>query len=180
MSRIGNQILTVPAGVTVKIEDNNLVTIKGSKGEMIKSFNQNLKIENNDGQVKVLNEADDKSLNAIHGTTTALLKNMIMGVSEGFSKELELNGVGYRANLKGKVLNLIIGYSHDVNMEIPDGITVEVPSQTEIVIKGIDKELVGEFAANIRKKRKPEPYKGKGIKYKDEAIIRKEGKRAGN
>ncbi|MFV0289197.1 MAG: 50S ribosomal protein L6 [Mycoplasmatales bacterium] len=179
MSRIGNQVLTIPNGVEFKNE-NNVITVKGPKGELTRAFSTafEIKVENN--EITVINNATDKKLRALHGTTTALIKNMLTGVHEGFKKELELNGVGYRAAVKGKVVNLQVGLSHEVNMEIPQGITVEAPSNTELIISGFDKQVVGEFAANIRKIRKPEPYKGKGIKYKDEIILRKEGKRAGS
>ncbi|MGL4589507.1 MAG: 50S ribosomal protein L6 [Mycoplasmatales bacterium] len=179
MSRIGKQILTIPAGVEVKLEENNLVTVKSSKGSLAFNFNPELKINIEEAQITVERPNETKNMKAIHGTTTALIKNMLTGVTDGFSKTLELNGVGYRAALQGKVLNLSLGFSHPVNMDIPEGLTVEVPSNTEIIISGMDKQLVGEFAANVRKNRKPEPYKGKGIKYKDEVIRRKEGKRAG-
>ncbi len=179
MSRIGNQELLIPSGVEFKNEDN-VITIKGPKGEMTRAFSKSFEIKNDAGKVTVINDSDDKNLRALHGTTTALIKNMLTGVSDGFKKELELNGVGYRAAVKGNVVNLQVGLSHDVNMEIPKGLTVEAPSNTELVISGFDKQVVGEFAANIRKIRKPEPYKGKGIKYKDEQILRKEGKRAGS
>lgn len=179
MSRIGNQELVIPGKVEFKNE-NNVVTVKGPKGEMTRKFDPKFEITQEDGKVRVKNDSTEKKYRALHGTTTALIKNMLTGVSEGFKKELELNGVGYRAAVKGKVVNLQVGLSHEVNLEIPQGLTVEAPSNTELIISGFDKQLVGEFAANIRKIRKPEPYKGKGIKYKDEVIIRKEGKRAGN
>ncbi len=179
MSRIGNQELQIPAKVEYKNE-NNVVTIKGPKGEMTRKFDPSFEIKEEAGKIQVINNSETKKSRALHGTTTALLKNMLTGVSDGFTKELELNGVGYRAAVKGKVLNLQVGLSHDVNLDIPEGITVEAPSNTELKISGFDKQVVGEFAANIRKIRKPEPYKGKGIKYKDEIIIRKEGKRAGS
>ncbi len=179
MSRIGNQELTIPTNVEFKCNDN-VVTIKGPKGELTRGFDKSFEIKENEGKVTVTNNSEEKKYRALHGTTTALIKNMLVGVSEGFKKELELNGVGYRAAVKGNVVNLQVGLSHEVNLEIPKGLTVEAPSNTELVISGFDKQVVGEFAANIRKIRKPEPYKGKGIKYKDEVIVRKEGKRAGN
>lgn len=179
MSRIGNQELLIPAKVDYKNE-NNVITIKGPKGEMTRAFNTNFEIKEEAGKIKVINNSEDKKMRALHGTTTALIKNMLTGVSDGFKKELELNGVGYRAAVKGKVLNLQVGLSHEVNLDIPADLTVEAPSNTELIVSGFDKQSVGEFSANIRKIRKPEPYKGKGIKYKDEVIIRKEGKRAGS
>lgn len=179
MSRIGNQILTIPAKTEVTIEEGNVVVVKGSKGEMRKAFNQELTITVEDNQVKVKRPNDTKFIKSIHGTTTALIKNMLTGTTDGFQKELILNGVGYRAQVSGSKLTLNVGYSHPVIMEAPEGVTIEATSQTELVIKGMDKQVVGEFAANIRKVRAPEPYKGKGIKYKDEVIRRKEGKRAG-
>lgn len=178
MSRIGNQILAIPTGVEVKNE-NNLITVKKGNQELSNQFSQELNITVENGEVKVERNSEEKRIKSLHGTTTALIKNMIDGVNTGFTKELELNGVGYRVNIKGKTVVLSVGYSHDVEMEIPEGITAEAPSQTELVIKGANKQVVGEFAANIRKVRAPEPYKGKGIKYKDEIIRRKEGKRAG-
>ncbi len=176
MSRVGKKPIEVPAGVTVTIEDNNVVTVKGAKGELKQTFNPGISITLNDN---TLNVACDKvELTPIFGTTRALLNNMVVGVSQGFSKELQIVGVGYRAQLKGNVLNLNLGYSHPVDMEIPEGVKVEVPNNTTVVVSGINKQIVGEFAANVRAKRKPEPYKGKGVRYKDERIIRKEGKSA--
>ncbi len=179
MSRIGNQILTIPAGVEVNVAEGNVVTVKGPKGELTRTFNATLTISVEDNQVKVTRANDDKKTRAIHGTTTALIKNMITGTTETYKKELELNGVGYRVQVKGKSVNLSVGYSHPVVMDVPEGLSIEAPTNTTLTITGIDKQLVGEFAANIRKVRPPEPYKGKGIKYKEEVIRRKEGKRAG-
>lgn len=179
MSRIGNQVLVIPANVEIKVEAGNLVTVKGPKGEISRKFDESLTINVENNQVTVERPNDEKATKSIHGTTNVLIKNMLIGTSELFKKELELNGVGYRANLQGTKLVLSVGFSHPVEMEAPAGISIEVPSQTEIVISGIDKQVVGEFAANIRKVRKPEPYKGKGIKYKEEVIRRKDGKRAG-
>lgn len=179
MSRIGNQILVVPAGVEITVAEGNNVTVKGPKGELTRKFDATLNIVVEDNQVKVTRENDDKKTRAIHGTTTALIKNMITGTTETFKKELELNGVGYRAAVKGKTLTLSVGYSHPVEIEVTEGLTVEAPTNTSLVITGVDKQVVGEFAANVRKVRPPEPYKGKGIKYKEEVIRRKEGKRAG-
>ena len=179
MSRIGNQELTIPQGVDYK-NVGNVITIKGPKGETTRKFDESFEIKEENGKIKVINNIQTNTSRALHGTTTALIKNMLIGVSEGFKKELELNGVGYRAAVKGRNLNLQVGLSHDVNFDIPEGLVVESPSNTELIISGFDKQVVGEFAANIRKIRKPEPYKGKGIKYKEEVIIRKEGKRAGS
>lgn len=179
MSRIGNQLLSIPAGVEVSVADGNVVTVKGSKGTLTQSFSAALEIKIDETGVRVSRANETKETKSLHGTTTALIKNMILGTSEGFKKELELNGVGYRATVNGKVVNLAVGYSHPVDMVIPEGLTVEAPTNTELVISGTDKQVVGEFAANIRKVRPPEPYKGKGIKYKEEVIRRKEGKRAG-
>ena len=172
MSRIGNRIITIPEGVTVE-ENDNIVTVKGPKGtlsqEMLKGIS--MKVEGNELKFERANE----NAKAMHGTMNALVNNMIIGVTKGYSKGLEIVGVGYRFNVQGKKLVINAGYSHPVNMEVPEGITVESVSNTEITVKGIDKVLVGEFAANIRKVRQPEPYKGKGIRYKDEHI-RKERK----
>lgn len=179
MSRIGNQVLTIPAGVEVKNEEN-IITVKGKNGELTQKFSSEMEIKIDAGKITVNRASEEKRVKSLHGTTTSLIKNMIIGVSEGYKKELELNGVGYRTSVKGNIVTLLVGYSHDVNMEIPKGLKVEAPTQTELVITGADKQVVGEFAANIRKVRAPEPYKGKGIKYKEEIIRRKEGKRAGN
>ena len=178
MSRVGNQILSIPNGVEVKIE-NGVVNVKGSKGSLSFNINQNLNVIVEDNNVRVERTNEEKFTKSIHGTTTAIIKNMLVGVSEGFKKELELNGVGYRVSVSGKTVTLNVGYSHPVDYILPEGISAEAPSNTSLIISGIDKQIVGEVAANIRKVRKPEPYKGKGIKYKDEVIRRKEGKRAG-
>lgn len=177
MSRIGNLELTVLEGVNVTVEGST-VTVKGPKGELTRKFDTRLEIKNEDSKITVHRPNDTKELKSIHGTTTALINNMINGTKEGFKKELEINGVGYRANLQGKTLVVNAGYSHLVEKQIPEGIEVEVPKNTEVIISGIDKQLVGEFAAQIRKIRPPEPYKGKGIRYKDEYVRRKEGKKA--
>lgn len=177
MSRIGNRKIVVPQGVTVTTE-NNTVTVKGPKGELSLDLVKNITIELNESELSVLRANDDKNTKAMHGTTNANIKNLITGVTEGFKKDLEIIGVGYRFNVKGTTLVINAGYSHPVELEIPAGLTVEQISNTEISVKGIDKVLVGEFAANIRKVRKPEPYKGKGIRYKDEYVQRKEGKKA--
>ena len=175
MSRVGNRIINIPAGVTVLYNDD-VVTVKGPKGELSTKINENITVEISGTEVK-LNRKDD-NLKKFHGTANALINNMIIGVTEGFSKKLESVGVGYRFQLSGKKLVVKAGYSHDVNVDIPDGIQVEVPSNTELVVKGIDKQLVGKFAAEIRDIRTPEPYKGKGIRYTDEHVRLKEGKKA--
>ncbi len=175
MSRVGNRIIKIPTGVTVSV-DGNIVTVKGPKGELSTEVNEHITVEVNDTEVKVLREND--AYKAFHGTANANIKNMIDGVTHGFEKKLESVGVGYRFQVKGNTLVVTAGYSHPVNVEVPKGITVETPSNTELLIKGFDKQLVGEFAANVRKIRKPEPYKGKGIRYTDEHIRRKEGKKA--
>ena len=175
MSRIGNRIITIPEGVTVE-QNNNVVTVKGPKGtleqQMLKDIT--MKIEGN----AITLERANENAKAMHGTMNALINNMIKGVTQGYEKGLEIVGVGYRFNVQGQKLTISAGYSHPVVIEVPQGLTVESVSNTEITVKGIDKVLVGEFAANIRKVRQPEPYKGKGIRYKDEHIRRKEGKKA--
>jgi len=176
MSRIGRMPITVPAGVDVKIENGNSVTVKGPKGSMTQKFSTDMTIKIEDGQVIVDRPSDLKRHKAFHGLTRSLINNMVVGVSEGFKKELEINGVGYRAALQGTKLVLSLGYSHPVEMIPPEGIIVEVPAQTKIIVSGYDKQMVGEFAAKIRAHRKPEPYLGKGVKYADEKIRRKEGK----
>ena len=175
MSRIGNRIITVPAGVTVE-ENNGIVTVKGPKGELTQPMLKDItmKVEG----TKITLERKNEAAKAMHGTMNALINNMIIGVTEGYSRGLEIIGVGYRFNVQGSKLTINAGYSHPVIMEVPAGLTVESISNTEITVKGIDKVLVGEFAANIRKVRQPEPYKGKGIRYKDEHVRRKEGKKA--
>ena len=175
MSRVGNRILTIPAGVTISV-DGNIVTVKGPKGELSTEINKNITVEIKDTELTLTRKNDN--FKNFHGTANANINNMIIGVTEGFQKKLESVGVGYRFQLKGKDLVVTAGYSHPVNVTVPDGITIEVPSNTELLIKGIDKQLVGEFAADVRKIRKPEPYKGKGIRYSDEVIRRKEGKKA--
>ena len=175
MSRIGNRIITIPEGVTVE-NNNNVVTVKGPKGtleqQMLKDIT--MKVEGN----AITLERANENAKAMHGTMNALINNMIKGVTKGYEKGLEIVGVGYRFNVQGSKLTINAGYSHPVVIEVPKGLTVESVSNTEITVKGIDKVLVGEFAANIRKVRQPEPYKGKGIRYKDEHIRRKEGKKA--
>ena len=177
MSRIGNRKLEIPAGVTVEVE-NGIVTVKGPKGELSLKLEKNIEVKVTETGLEVTRPDDTKISKAMHGTTNANIANMITGVTKGFEKNLEIVGVGYRFALKGNTLVINAGYSHQVEMEIPKGITVKVPSNTELTVEGIDKVVVGEFAANIRKVRKPEPYKGKGIRYKDEHIRRKEGKKA--
>lgn len=175
MSRIGNKILTLPSNVTLTV-DGNKVTVKGPKGELSTEINKHITVEVNENQVVV--KRDNDNYKNFHGTANANIKNMIIGVSEGFEKKLEAVGVGYRFNLKGNNLVVTAGYSHPVEVSIPEGIKLEVPSNTELFVRGADKQLVGEFAANVRKIRQPEPYKGKGIRYTDEHIIRKVGKKA--
>ena len=176
MSRIGRLPIEIPAGVTVKIGDANEVVVKGAKGELTRKFNNDMKIEVEGNQVVVTRPSDDKAHRALHGLTRALLANMVNGVNAEFAKELDVVGVGYRAQLSGKKLVLNVGYSHPVEMDAPAGISFEVPNPNKIIVKGIDKQLVGQVAANIRKVREPEPYKGKGIKYATEHVRRKEGK----
>ena len=175
MSRIGKLPIVIPAGVDVSI-DGSTVTVKGPKGELARTVHPNMKVEK-DGAVITVTRPDDKKENrSLHGLTRTLIANMVYGVNEGFKKELEINGIGYRAAKQGKQLVMNIGYSHQVVMDEPEGITIEVPAPNKIVVLGADKQRVGQFAAEIREKRPPEPYKGKGIKYADEVIRRKEGK----
>ena len=175
MSRIGNKILTLPSNVTLTV-DGNKVTVKGPKGELSTEINKHITVEVNENQVVV--KRDNDNYKNFHGTANANIKNMIIGVSDGFEKKLEAVGVGYRFALKGNQLVVTAGYSHPVEVNIPEGIKLEVPSNTELFVRGTDKQLVGEFAANVRKIRQPEPYKGKGIRYANEYIIRKVGKKA--
>lgn len=175
MSRIGNKVIVVPAGVEVK-NDNNTVTVKGPKGTLTQTLSSEMSIEMNGSEITVSRPSDKKDHRALHGLTRTLLANMVEGVTDGYVKELEINGVGYRAAKQGNKLVLSLGYSHPVEMVAPEGVYVEVPSQTSIKISGYDKQKVGQFAAEVREKRPPEPYKGKGIKYVGEVIIRKEGK----
>ena len=177
MSRIGNRKIVIPEGVTVTVE-NNTVTVKGPKGELTESFNKDIKVSVEDGNVIVTRPNDLKEIKSLHGTTNALINNMIKGVNESYKKELEIVGVGYRFNVQGNRININAGFSHPVVVEVPSYLKAEQISTTEIAISGIDKQKVSEFAANIRKLRKPEPYKGKGIRYKGEHIRRKEGKKA--
>lgn len=178
MSRIGNKVIVVPAGVTVDIREDNFVTVKGPKGQLEQAFNQVLDIQLDGNTITIKRPNNEMFTRKIHGTTRALLFNMITGVSEGYSKKLEIKGVGYRAQLQGRLLVLQLGFSHNVEMEIPEGLTLDVPKNIEITVNGIDKAAVGQFAAEIRKHRKPEPYKGKGIRYVDEYVARKAGKTA--
>ena len=176
MSRIGRKPVVIPAGVTVELLDDNTLQVKGEKGTLVEKFNSKIGISVEAGQVVVSRDSDEKEYRSLHGLTRSLIQNMIDGVTKGYVKELEINGVGYRAALQGKTLVLNVGFSHQIDMIPPEGITVEVPAQTKIIIKGINKQMVGEFAAKVRSKKPPEPYKGKGIKYVDEVVRRKEGK----
>ncbi|MFB5089016.1 50S ribosomal protein L6 [Psychrobacillus sp. PGGUH221] len=176
MSRVGKKPIEVPAGVTVTINEDNTVVVKGPKGELTTSFNQDIKIEQEGTVITLVRPSESKGHRTIHGTTRALLANMITGVSAGFERGLELVGVGYRAQLQGKKLVLNVGYSHPVEFTPEDGLEVEVPSNTKVIVRGINKERVGALASNIRAVRPPEPYKGKGIRYEGEVVRRKEGK----
>ena len=176
MSRVGKMPIAIPAGVTVTVTPENVVTVKGPQGELVKAMHKDINIAVEDAQVVVTRPSDVKEHRALHGLTRALLNNMVVGVSQGFSKTLELNGVGYRAQLQGKKLVMNLGYSHPVEVEAVDGVDFKLDGTTKVIVEGIDKEKVGAVAANIRSWRKPEPYKGKGIKYSDEVIRRKEGK----
>jgi large subunit ribosomal protein L6 len=175
MSRIGNKPVDVPKGVDVRI-DGTLVTVKGSKGQLNREFNERIGFDVDEGVITVTRPDDTRESRALHGLSRALLNNMVMGVSDGFRKELEIQGVGYRASLKGSDVELLVGYSHPVLVSAPAGISFEVPEPTKIVVSGIDKEQVGQVAADIRKVRPPEPYKGKGIRYVGEYVRRKAGK----
>jgi large subunit ribosomal protein L6 len=177
MSRIGRKPIPVPEAVTVELAPGR-VAVKGPKGELNQTLSAAMKVEQDDATVTVSRPTDRGEHRALHGLTRSLIANMVEGVTEGFEKRLEIQGVGYRAALKGKKLELALGFSHPVSVEAPDGIEFEVPQPTEIVIRGIDKQLVGQVAADIRKRRPPEPYKGKGIRYRDEHVMRKVGKRA--
>jgi large subunit ribosomal protein L6 len=176
MSRIGKRPIEVPENVTVTISDNNHVTVKGPKGELTNTFNTDIKIEQEGNIITLTRPSESKEHRSIHGTTRSLLDNMVTGVSKGFERTLELVGVGYRAQLQGTKLVLNVGYSHPVEFTPEEGVEVEVPANTKIIVRGINKERVGALASNIRKVRPPEPYKGKGIKYEGEIIRRKEGK----
>ena len=178
MSRIGNKVISLPSSVTVTVLENNLVKVKGPKGELEFQFTPNVSFDILEKEIVVKRNSDSKTDRTLHGTTRAVLNNMVVGVSEGFKKQLEIKGVGYRAQLQGTKLVVNAGYSHNVELEVPAGLKVELPKNTEIIVSGCDKQLVGEFAANIRAIRKPEPYKGKGMRYVDEVVRRKEGKTA--
>lgn len=177
MSRIGKRELVIPEGVTVNVNDN-IVKVSGKLGEMELNIKPGIKVETNDGKVLVKRSNDSKEQKQLHGTTNANIANMLTGVSTGFKKELEINGVGYKFAVQGNTLTINAGYSHPVKLDAPAGIKLECPSQTELTISGFNKQVVGQFAAQVREVREPEPYKGKGIKYKDETIRRKEGKKA--
>ena len=179
MSRIGRAPITVPAGVEISIADNNVVTVKGPKGTLTQQFNAKMAIAMDNGVVTVSRPNDLKENRSLHGLTRTLINNMIVGVTEGFKKELDVNGVGYRVAKEGNKLVMNLGFSHQVIMEERDGISIEVPGPNKIIISGADKQKVGQFAAEVREKRRPEPYKGKGIKYVDEVIRRKAGKTGG-
>ena len=176
MSRIGRMPIAVPAGVTVEIAENNVVTVKGPKGTLTRTLAPEMDIKLEGAQIVVTRPNDLKRMKSLHGLTRTLINNMVVGVTNGYEKKLEVNGVGYRAAKSGKKLTLSLGYSHPVEMEDPEGIESVVEGQNVIIVKGIDKEKVGQYAAEIRDKRRPEPYKGKGLKYADEVIRRKVGK----
>jgi len=176
MSRIGRKDIPVPAGVEVTIGNDNVVTAKGPKGTLTKKLHSDMIITKEGNVIKVARPSDEKEHKSLHGLTRTLLNNMVIGVSQGYSKTLEINGVGYRAAKAGKTLNLSLGYSHGISFEEKDGITFDVPNANTIIVRGIDKQLVGQIAAQIREKRPPEPYLGKGIKYANEKIRRKAGK----
>ena len=176
MSRIGRMPIAVPAGVTVDIAENNKVTVKGPKGTLERVLPSEMTIKLEGSEIIVTRPSDLKKMKSLHGLTRTLIYNMVVGVTDGYEKVLEVNGVGYRAAKKGKTLTLSLGYSHPVEMEDPEGIETVLDGQNKIIVKGIDKEKVGQYAAEIREKRAPEPYKGKGIKYADEVIRRKVGK----
>jgi large subunit ribosomal protein L6 len=177
MSRIGKQPIAVPSGVTVSIEPER-VTVNGPRGELSEHVHREIQVEQVDGELLVKRPTDRGEHRALHGLTRSLIANMVEGVTEGFEKRLEIQGVGYRAQLRGRDLELALGYSHPVSIKAPEGIEFEVPQPTRIVVRGASKQQVGEVAANIRKQRKPEPYKGKGIRYEGEYVARKVGKRA--
>ena len=176
MSRIGRMPIAIPAGVTVEIAENNKVTVKGPKGTLERALAPEMEIKQEGAVITVSRPNDLKRMKSLHGLTRTLLNNMIVGVTDGYQKVLEINGVGYRAAKQGKVLTLSLGYSHPVEMTDPEGLETVLEGQNKIIVKGIDKEKVGQYAAEIRDKRRPEPYKGKGIKYADEVIRRKVGK----
>jgi large subunit ribosomal protein L6 len=177
MSRIGKLPIEIPSGVDVQIE-NSVVRVKGPKGELTQVVSRDLSIEREDSRLVVTRPTDRKDHRALHGLTRTLIYNMVVGVTDGYEKRLEIQGVGYRAQLKGKSLELALGYSHPIKVDAPEGIEFEVPQPTQVIVRGIDKQAVGEIAARIRKTRPPEPYKGKGVRYQDEHVARKVGKRA--
>ena len=177
MSRIGRKPVDVPDAVTVTLAPGN-IAVKGPKGELTQTYSQDMTVSQEDGTILVARPTDRGEHRALHGLTRSLIANMVEGVTDGFEKRLEIQGVGYRAALKGKNLELALGFSHPVSIEAPEGIEFEVPQPTEIIVRGIDKQLVGQVAADIRKRRPPEPYKGKGIRYRGEQVLRKVGKRA--
>jgi large subunit ribosomal protein L6 len=177
MSRIGRKPVDVPDAVTVTLAPGN-IAVKGPKGELTTTYSQDMTVSQEDGTILVTRPTDRGPHRALHGLTRSLIANMVEGVTDGFEKRLEIQGVGYRAALKGRNLELALGFSHPVPIEAPDGIEFEVPQPTEIIVRGIDKQLVGQVAADIRKRRPPEPYKGKGIRYRGETVLRKVGKRA--
>ena len=176
MSRIGKQPITIPAGVKIDVTSDNVITVKGAKETLTRTLHPDMKVVIDGDTLTIVRPSDNKEHRSLHGLTRTLVNNMVIGVTDGFTKALEINGVGYRATMQGKVLNLTLGYSHPVNFEAEAGITIEVPQPNQILVKGADKERVGAVAAKIRSFRAPEPYKGKGIKYVDEYIRRKEGK----
>ncbi|MFA6697568.1 MAG: 50S ribosomal protein L6 [Eubacteriales bacterium] len=178
MSRIGKMPIELPDKVTITVDDDNLVTVKGPKGELSQQIHKDIKVVVEDGQIKLERPSNSKPHRSLHGLSRSLINNMVEGVVNGFKKKLEINGVGYRAQKQGKTLVLNVGYSHPVEIEEEDGIEFEVPAANQVIVSGIDKQRVGAVAAVIRGTRPPEPYKGKGIKYEDERIIRKEGKTA--
>jgi len=175
MSRIGNSPISLPAGVEVKV-NGDTVAVKGPKGSLTQAISSTISVAVDDGILTVARENDERENRALHGLTRALINNMVIGVTDGYTKELTAVGVGYRAALKGKTLELLVGFSHPVSIDAPEGITFEVPEPTKIIVSGIDKQKVGQVAANIRAVRPPEPYKGKGIRYSDEYVRRKAGK----
>ncbi|MBU5425666.1 50S ribosomal protein L6 [Tissierella pigra] len=176
MSRIGLKPINIPAGVEIKINDNNIVEVKGPKGQLAEKISSDMEIKIEDGVLTVARPTDNKKHRSLHGLSRTLISNMIVGVTEGYSKSLEIEGTGYRAAKQGKKLVLTLGYSHPIELEDPAGIEVEVPATNKIIVKGINKQQVGNYAANIREFRKPEPYKGKGIRYSNEVVRRKVGK----
>jgi large subunit ribosomal protein L6 len=176
MSRIGKMPITIPAGVEVRVDADNSVIVKGPKGELSEKISKLIKVEIESGTLRVTRDGDGRESRSAHGLSRSLIANMVTGVTQGFEKRLQINGVGYKAEKKGKALVLNVGYSHPVELQDPEGISTETPSPAEIVVRGISKAEVGNYAANVRSWRPPEPYKGKGIKYADEVIRRKEGK----